>query len=149
MRGGTENVYGIIGLAKALEIAYRDMEEHTRYIQGLKDRMIHKLKEQMGDVSFNGMSEYGDKSLYTVLNVSLPASDINEMLLFSLDINKISVSGGSACSSGANTGSHVLRALDCDPERGSVRFSFSKYNTPEEIDYAAETLAKMYKKLPA
>lgn len=149
MRGGTENVYGIIGLAKAMEIAYRDMEEHTRHIQGLKDRMISKLKEQMEDVSFNGMSEYGDKSLYTVLNVSLPASDINEMLLFSLDINKVSVSGGSACSSGANTGSHVLRALGCDPERGSVRFSFSKYNTPEEVDYAAETLAKLYRKVLA
>ncbi|WP_242923726.1 cysteine desulfurase family protein [Pontibacter liquoris] len=149
MRGGTENVYGIIGLAKALEIAYRDMEEHTRYIQGLKDRMIYQLKEQLEDVHFNGMSATADKSLYTVLNVSLPASDINEMLLFSLDINKISASGGSACSSGANTGSHVLRALDVDPTRGSVRFSFSKYNTPEEIDFAAETLAKLYKKVSA
>ncbi len=149
MRGGTENVYGIIGLAKALEIAYRDMEDHIRHIQGLKDRMISKLREQMDDISFNGMSEFGDKSLYTVLNTSLPASDINEMLLFSMDINKISVSGGSACSSGANTGSHVLRALGCDPERGSVRFSFSKYNTSEEIDFAAETLAKMYKNVPA
>ncbi|MCJ8164759.1 cysteine desulfurase [Pontibacter sp. E15-1] len=149
MRGGTENVYGIIGLAKAMEIAYRDMEEHTRHIQGLKDRMISKLKEQMDDISFNGMSEFGDRSLYTVLNTSLPASDINEMLLFSMDINKVSVSGGSACSSGANTGSHVLRALGCDPERGSVRFSFSKYNTPEEIDFAAETLAKLYKNVPA
>ncbi|GAB3823050.1 cysteine desulfurase family protein [Pontibacter rugosus] len=146
MRGGTENVYGIIGLAKALEIAYRDMEEHARYIQGLKDRMIHQLREQMEDVSFNGLSSYGDKSLYTVLNISLPASSINEMLLFSLDIAKISASGGSACSSGANTGSHVLRALEADSKRGSVRFSFSKYNTPEEIDYAAATLAKMYKK---
>ncbi|PRY07821.1 cysteine desulfurase [Pontibacter ummariensis] len=149
MRGGTENVYGIIGLAKALEIAYRDMEEHTQYIQGLKDRMIHKLKEQLEDVCFNGLSEFGDKSLYTVLSVSLPASDINEMLLFNLDINKISVSGGSACSSGANVGSHVLQALNIDPSRGNVRFSFSKYNTPEEVDYAAETLAKMYKKQPA
>lgn len=146
MRGGTENVYGIIGLAKALEIAYRDMEEHQKHMQGLKDRLIYKLREQMEDVCFNGMSEYGDKSLYTVLNVSLPASDINEMLLFSLDIAKISASGGSACSSGANAGSHVLRALGVDPSRGSVRFSFSKYNTEAEIDYVAETLAKMYKK---
>lgn len=149
MRGGTENVYGIIGLAKAMEIAYRDMGEHARHIQGLKDRMVHKLREQLEDVSFNGMSEFGDKSLYTVLNVSLPASDINEMLLFSLDINKISASGGSACSSGANAGSHVLRALGTDPARGNIRFSFSKYNTAEEIDYAVETLAKMYKKIPA
>ncbi|WP_266203211.1 cysteine desulfurase family protein [Pontibacter kalidii] len=146
MRGGTENVYGIIGLAKALEIAYRDMAEHQQHIQSLKDRMIHQLREQMDDVSFNGMSAFGDKSLYTVLNVSLPASDLNEMLLFSLDIAKISASGGSACSSGANTGSHVLRALEVDPNRGSIRFSFSKYNTPEEVDYVAETLAKMYKK---
>ncbi|PKV62536.1 cysteine desulfurase family protein [Pontibacter ramchanderi] len=146
MRGGTENVYGIIGLAKALEIAYRDMAEHQKHMQGLKDRMIYKLREQMEDVSFNGMSEFGNKSLYTVLNVSLPASDINEMLLFSLDIAKISASGGSACSSGANAGSHVLRALGVDPSRGSVRFSFSKYNTVEEIDYVAETVAKMYKK---
>ncbi|MCP2045653.1 cysteine desulfurase family protein [Pontibacter sp. HSC-36F09] len=146
MRGGTENVYGIIGLAKALEIAYRDMAEHQKHMQSLKDRMIYKLREQMEDVSFNGMSEFGDKSLYTVLNVSLPASDINEMLLFSLDIAKISASGGSACSSGANAGSHVLRALGVDPLRGSVRFSFSKYNTEAEIDYVAETVAKMYKK---
>jgi len=149
MRGGTENVYGIIGLAKALEIACRDMEEHTRYIQGLKDRMIHKLKEELEDVRFNGMSEYADKSLYTVLNVSLPPSDLNEMLLFSLDINKISASGGSACSSGANAGSHVLQALGVDPTRGSVRFSFSKYNTPEEIDFVAETLGKLYKNVTA
>ncbi|MEJ8758579.1 cysteine desulfurase family protein [Pontibacter sp. H259] len=149
MRGGTENVYGIIGLAKALEIAYRDMEDHTHHIQGLKDRMIQKLREQMDDVSFNGMSEFGNKSLYTVLNVSLPASDINEMLLFSLDIAKISASGGSACSSGANAGSHVLRALNVDATRGSVRFSFSKYNTEAEIDYAVETLAKLYNKVTA
>ncbi len=147
MRGGTENVYGIIGLAKALEIAYRDMAEHQHHIQSLKDRLIVKLREQLEDVSFNGMSEFGDKSLYTVLNVSLPPSDINEMLLFSLDINKISASGGSACSSGANTGSHVLRAINSDPDRGSVRFSFSKYNTADEIDYVAEKVAQLYKKV--
>jgi cysteine desulfurase len=149
MRGGTENVYGIIGLAKALEIAYRDMEEHQTYIQSLKDRMIAQLKEQMDDVQFNGYSAEADKSLYTVLNISLPASEINEMLLFSLDINKISASGGSACTSGANAGSHVLKALNADPTRGAVRFSFSKMNTIEEIDYAAATLAKMYAKVTA
>ncbi|WP_347159579.1 cysteine desulfurase family protein [Pontibacter chitinilyticus] len=148
MRGGTENVYGIIGLAKALEIAYREMAAHHHHIQSLKDRMIAKLREQMDDVQFNGMSEFSDKSLYTVLNVSLPASDLNEMLLFNLDINKISASGGSACSSGANLGSHVLQALNADPDRANVRFSFSKYNTTEEIDFAAETLAKMYRKVP-
>jgi cysteine desulfurase len=149
MRGGTENVYGIIGLAKAMEIAYRDMEAHHKHIQGLKDRMIAKLTEQIEDVAFNGNSADADKSLYTVLNVSLPASEMNEMLLFNLDINKISASGGSACTSGANAGSHVLQALGVDPTRGAVRFSFSKYNTIEEIDYAAATLAKMYQNVPA
>ena len=149
MRGGTENVYGIIGLAKAMEIAYRDMETHHNHIQGLKDRMIAQLKEKQEDVQFNGNSEFADKSLYTVLNVSLPASEMNEMLLFNLDINKISASGGSACTSGANAGSHVLQALGVSPERGAVRFSFSKYNTAEEVDYVATTLAKMYQNVPA
>ncbi|AMM51101.1 cysteine desulfurase [Rufibacter sp. DG15C] len=147
MRGGTENVYGIIGLAKALEIAYRDMDEHHRHIQSLKDRMIHKLREEIEDVQFNGLSAEGDKSLYTVLNVSLPASEMNEMLLFNLDINKISASGGSACTSGVDLGSHVLRAMNADMNRGNVRFSFSKYNTAEEIDYTVATLAKLYQKV--
>jgi cysteine desulfurase len=81
-----------------------------------------------------------------VLNVSLPPSDLGDMLLFNLDIHKISASGGSACSSGSDIGSHVLRALRTDPERPSVRFSFSKFNTPEEVDYAAGVLAGMHKK---
>lgn len=147
MRGGTENVYGIIGLAKALEIAYRDLDQHQAYIQDLKDRMIARLTAGIPEVQFNGNSAQADKSLYTVLNVSLPPSDITEMLLFNLDINKISASGGSACTSGANAGSHVLSALNCEPERGAIRFSFSKYNTPAEIDYAAEKLAALYAKV--
>ncbi|ALI98749.1 cysteine desulfurase family protein [Rufibacter tibetensis] len=146
MRGGTENVYGIIGLAKAMEIAFRDMDEHRQHIQSLKDRMIAQLREQIEDVQFNGLSAEADKSLYTVLNVSLPVSEMNEMLLFNLDINKISASGGSACTSGVDLGSHVLRAIGSDMERGNVRFSFSKYNTIEEIDYAVATLAKLYQK---
>ena len=145
MRGGTENVYGIIGLAKALEIAYRDMDEHATYIQGLKDRMIEKLKEQLPGVSFNGDSANAQRSLYTVLNVSLPPSEENEMLLFNLDLQGISASGGSACSSGATTGSHVLGALYPNTKRGAVRFSFSKYNTSEEIDFAASKVGELYK----
>ncbi|HYG03934.1 MAG TPA: cysteine desulfurase family protein [Chryseosolibacter sp.] len=145
MRGGTENVYGIIGLAKALEIAYRDMDEHATYIQGLKDRMIEKLKEQLPGVSFNGDSANAQRSLYTVLNVSLPPSEENEMLLFNLDLQGISASGGSACSSGATTGSHVLGALYPNTKRGAVRFSFSKYNTPVEIDFAASKVGELYK----
>lgn len=145
MRGGTENVYGIVGLAKALEIGYRDMEDHRRHIQGLKERMISKLQEQIPDVHFNGDSANADRSLYTVLNVSLPPNSDNDMLLFSLDIQKISVSGGSACSSGTSIGSHVLSAIGADPKRGAVRFSFSKYNTADEIDYTVEKLAELYR----
>jgi len=147
MRGGTENVYGIIGTAKALEIAYRDMEDHQTYIQGLKDRMISKLKNSVDGVSFNGDSHNAEKSLYTVLNVCLPESPDNDMLLFTLDINGISASGGSACSSGATTGSHVLSGINADPNRGAVRFSFSKFNTEEEIDYTVDQVAKFYEEI--
>ncbi|SOD80481.1 cysteine desulfurase family protein [Spirosoma fluviale] len=147
MRGGTENVYGIVGLAKALEIAYRDMDAHRQQITSLKRRMIDQLQAKMPDVRFNGDSADVDNSLYTVLNVSLPASDMSDMLLFSLDIARISASGGSACSSGSNVGSHVLAALPgFDSERGYVRFSFGKYNTAEEIDYAVDTLVGLYQK---
>ncbi|MBG8553290.1 cysteine desulfurase family protein [Hymenobacter guriensis] len=147
-RAGTENVYGIIGLAKALEIAYRDMAAHQSHIQGLKDRFIEKLRAEVDGVEFNGTSADAAHSLYTVLSVSLPPSEMNEMLLFNLDINKVSVSGGSACTSGANAGSHVLNALNADPDRGTIRFSMSKYNTAEEVDYAVAQLARMYRKEP-
>jgi cysteine desulfurase len=145
MRGGTENVYGIIGLAKALEIAYRDMDEHVPYITGLKSRMIEKLKEQIPGVSFHGDSADLEKSLYTVLNVSLPESEDSDMLLFNLDLQGISASGGSACNSGASVGSHVLGAIYPGSKRAAVRFSFSKYNKPEEIDYAVSKLAELFK----
>jgi len=145
MRGGTENVYGIIGLAKALEICYREMKAHETSIKKLKSQMIEKLKEAVPGVSFHGDSANLERSLYTVLNVSLPESDENEMLLFNLDMAGISASGGSACSSGASTGSHVLGALYPNSKRGAVRFSFSKYNTSEEIDIVANKLADIYK----
>jgi cysteine desulfurase len=146
MRGGTENVYGIVGLAKAMEIAYRDMEEHQNHIQGLKDRMIQKLKAKVEGVAFNGLSANQEKSLYTVLNVCLPPSDMSDMLLFNLDIKGISASGGSACSSGSDVGSHVIAELGKTSERPNVRFSFSKYNTAQEIDKAVDALAEIYEK---
>ncbi len=145
MRGGTENVYGIIGMAKALEIAYREMDEHQAYITSLKARMIENLSKNIPGVSFNGDSANLERSLYTVLNVSLPESEENEMLLFNLDLQGISASGGSACSSGTSTGSHVLGALHPGSKRGAVRFSFSKYNTPEEIEFASEKLSELYR----
>jgi len=147
VRAGTENVAGIVGLAKAMEIAYEGINEHHRHIQSLKDRFITRLVAEIDDVRFNGMSAEADKSLYTVLNVSLPPSEISEMLLFNLDINRVSVSGGSACTSGANAGSHVLTALDSDPTRGAIRFSISKFNTVEEVDFAVAQLAKLYRKV--
>jgi cysteine desulfurase len=109
--------------------------------------MIEQLTEKMPDVRFNGNSGDVANSLYTVLNVSLPASEMSDMLLFNLDIAGISASGGSACSSGSEIGSHVLSALPGqDPERGYVRFSFGKYNTPAEIDFAVDTLVGLYQK---
>jgi cysteine desulfurase len=145
MRGGTENVYGIVGLAKALEIAYNEMDEHATFIKGLKSRMIAKLKEEIPGVSFHGDCENLEDSLYTVLNVSLPESEENDMVLFNLDLKGISASGGSACSSGATTGSHVLGTIYPGSKRGAIRFSFSKFNTAEEIDYAVEQLAALYR----
>jgi cysteine desulfurase len=144
MRGGTENISGIVGLAKALEIACSEMEEHRMHISSLKSLMIKRLKEEIPDVSFNGMSSDMDKSLYTVLNVSLPPSNINEMLIFNLDIQGIAASGGSACSSGSELGSHVLRGIKADPERGAVRFSFGKFNTEDEVEFAVKAISKMY-----
>jgi cysteine desulfurase len=134
MRGGTENIYGIVGLAKALEIACSEMAQHQQYIQGLKSYMIGQLVENIPGVKFNGETDV-DKSLYTVLNVSFPEMEMADMLLFNLDIAGISASGGSACSSGSDIGSHVLTAIGASSSRPSVRFSFSKYNTKEEVDY--------------
>lgn len=145
MRGGTENVIGIIGIAKALELAYEDMAGHRLYIEKLKKHFIDRLASDIQGVAFNGLSEDLGKSLYTVLNVSLPPSDSNRgMLLFNLDLEGISASGGSACSSGATVGSHVLRAMGHSPERDSVRFSFSRFNTLDEVDYAVEKLKELY-----
>lgn len=142
MRGGTENVYGIVGMAKALELAYQEMEIHRLYIQELKDYMRSELLKAIPDVEFNG-NTVAEDSLYTVLSVSLPCTDIADMLLFSLDISGISASGGSACSSGSELGSHVLQALDSDSKRPSVRFSFSKYNTKEEVDFVVKKLKEL------
>jgi cysteine desulfurase len=145
MRGGTENVYGIIGLAKALEIAYRDMDRQAAYIKGLKAHMIARLREAIPGVTFHGDSASLERSLYTVLNASLPESYDGDMLLFNLDLQGISVSGGSACSSGATKGSHVLEALYPGSKRTAVRFSFSKFNTLAELDYAVAKLAELCK----
>jgi len=138
MRAGTENIYGIVGFGKSLELATAAYEQDRAYIHGLKLHMMEQLQHRVEDVSFNG-DPTGD-SLYTVLNVGFPKTEKSEMILFNLDINNICASGGSACTSGANQGSHVIRAISSDPNRIAVRFSFSKHNTREELDEVVEKI---------
>ena len=142
MRGGTENLYGIVGLGKAFEVAMRDMDAHHAHIQGLKTYMIEQLKHNIPGIEFNGDAE--GSSLYTVLNVQFPPTENAEMMLFNLDIAGIAASGGSACTSGSNQGSHVLRGIGSDMNRPSVRFSFSKFNTKEEIDFCLTKLKEIF-----
>lgn len=141
MRAGTENLYGIVGFAKALEIATANYEQDAVTINGIKTYMAEQLEAKIPGISFNG-DTFG-KSLYTVLNVSFPKTEKSEMILFNLDINSICASGGSACTSGADLGSHVIRAINNNPNQIAVRFSFSKDNTKEEVDYVVEKLKGM------
>ena len=141
MRAGTENVYGIVGFAKALEIATTNYEKDSAYIQSLKKYLYDLLIEKIPGTSFNG-DPFG-KSLYTLLSVNFPKSEKTEMILFNLDIHHICASGGSACSSGAQQGSHVIQALNKESQLATIRFSFSKHNTKAEIDKVVETLASL------
>ena len=143
LRGGTENIYGIVGLSKAMDLAYSDIIEHQKYVEGLKAHMIQELEKRFDTIDYHGEISK-EKSLYTVLNVSFPPSDKASMLLFTLDLKGIAASGGSACSSGSNKGSHVLDGIDADMTRPNVRFSFSRYTTIEEIDYAVEQVGKIF-----
>src|SRR5574343_8433 len=145
LRGGTENVYGIVGLAKAMELAYDDVEGHQQHVQGLKSYMIDQLKSIFSDVTFHGQTE-PSKALYTVLNVCFPRTEKAGMLLFTLDLKGVAVSGGSACSSGASKGSHVLEGINADMTRPNVRFSFSRFTTKEEIDFALEQVKVVFEK---
>jgi cysteine desulfurase len=141
MRAGTENLYGIVGFAKALELAMENYEKDSVYIGGLKTYMAGKVLADIPGTSLNGDC-YGN-SLYTVLNIAFPKTEKSEMLLFNLDIAGICASGGSACTSGADLGSHVIRAFNQDPNKVAVRFSFSKHNTKEEIDLVIGKLKGM------
>lgn len=137
MRAGTENLYGIVGFAKALELASANFEKDSQYIRGIKQYMFNKLRTEIADVSFNGDPE--GSSLYTVLSVNFPRSEKSEMLLFNLDINNICASGGSACTSGVET-SHVIKALGDSDNKATVRFSFSKFNTRDQVEHVIEKL---------
>lgn len=146
LRGGTENVYGIVGLAKAMDLAYEDVEGHQAHVQDLKSYMIRELSARLPQVSFHGDID-PQKSLYTVLNVCLPSTSKAGMLLLTLDLKGVACSGGSACSSGAAKGSHVLEGIQADSSRPNARFSFSRYTTQEEIDFAIEQLVEIYQEI--
>jgi cysteine desulfurase len=141
MRGGTENVYGIVGMAKALELYLNHLDSNKNKILLLRNRLKNKLLDNFEDIQWNG--DVDGKSLYTVLSVSFPASKKSELLVFNLDMAGIRVSGGSACSSGVEGGSHVLTAINADPDRKTIRFSLSHYNTETEVDYVIEKLRTM------
>ncbi len=140
MRGGTENIYGIVGLAKAVEKAVAERAERAATVQKLKNHFHAKLQEKYPQVAFNGDVTGGH---YKVLSVSFPESPKGDLLLMNLDLNGISASGGSACSSGIDVGSHVIGHLHPDSKRHTIRFSFSHHNTEEEVNYVVDKLAGM------
>ncbi len=139
MRAGTENLYGIIGMAKALEIAYDELESTSNYIRSLNHSMRQQLTAHFPGIQFNSPED----GLYTVLNVLFPPHPKNDLLLINLDIQGIACSGGSACSSGSSTGSHVIAALNAPEGTTAVRFSFSKFNTPEDIEEVVSRLKEV------
>ena len=136
MRSGTENVYGIAGMSKALDIAMRDQEERKIQILKIKNHFISRITTELDDIKINGNLD----GMYHVLSVSFPPTPKAELLMFNLDIAGISASSGSACSSGVEEDSHVLQAIGHDRLRKTIRFSFSHFNTIEEVDYTIDKL---------
>ena len=146
MRAGTENLYGIIGMAKALDLVCGHMTEEHAQIAAIKTKFKNELIENIPGVEFNGDADGG---LYTVLSASFDSIMGGQMLLTNLDMKGICASSGSACSSGSSVGSHVLQAIKADPNRTTIRFSFSKHTTAEEIDYTVNSLKEIFKLMEA
>jgi len=143
LRAGTEAVYAIAGMAEALKLSYQNLETERKYITELKNYFKEQLIENIPGVKFNGSCDDNERSTYTLLNVCLPISEEKAMLLlFQLDLKGIACSKGSACQSGAEGGSHVLRAFlsEEDLKKPSLRFSFSSFNKKEDVDYVVEAL---------
>ncbi len=148
MRAGTEPVYAIVGMVEALKISYKNLAQEKKHITGLKDYFKESLVKEIPEIQFNGQCDDNDNSSYTVLNVCIPVSpEKGTMLLFQLDIKGIACSKGSACQSGASNGSHVLSEIlnNEDLAKPSIRFSFSSFNTKDEIDYVVKTLTTFVK----
>ncbi|MCD8400798.1 cysteine desulfurase [Tenacibaculum finnmarkense] len=141
-RASTENVHGILGMEKALAISYESLFEDKKHIQSIKAYFIAQLNTNFENIEFNGASANLEKSSYTILNVRFPIQD--KMMLFTLDLHGVAASGGSACQSGASKGSHVLRAFlnEEATQKTSVRFSFSKLTSLDDIDIVIEKLKK-------
>jgi cysteine desulfurase len=142
LRAGTENLIGIVGLSKALELANTNIEKHIDEVKTLKYYMLEQLQSKIKGIEVNGEID-PEKSLYTVLSIKFPKFDKQEVLLFMLDLEGVACSGGSACSSGANAGSHVIRGIKGDTNRASIRFSFSRFTTKQDIDFAVEKVVKI------
>jgi cysteine desulfurase len=143
-RAGTENVVGIAGLSKSLELACTNMEHEHRQIRNLKDLMMKRLQEEIEHIEFNGDTS-DEGSLFTVLSALLPPTEFNSLILFKLDIQGVCCSGGSACNSGTSAGSHVMNALNTDSTRQAIRFSFGRFTTVEDIEGAVKALVDVLK----
>jgi cysteine desulfurase len=144
MRAGTENTYGIVGMAKALDLAYTQYASRRPYITALRQMLKAQLESEFPEIAFNGDPDGGH---YKLLNLRLPATAATDLLLFNMDIAGISVSGGSACSSGTDTGSHVLRAIYGDEDEAvNLRVSFSHFNTEAEVQRFLEVLRSVLRK---
>ena len=143
IRAGTESVHNIVGMDLALQMAYDSLEQDRAYVVDLKNYFKEELEKHVPGVKFNGNCSDHENSTYTLLNVCLPCpADKAAMLLFTMDLKGIACSKGSACQSGSQKGSHVLTSVlnDEDLKKPSLRFSFSIYNTKEELDYVVEVL---------
>ncbi len=142
-RAGTESVHNIAGLAEALKLSYKNLDAESNYVKGIKSYFIEQLKTEIPEVSFNGNSADLERSTYTSVNVCFPvAPEKGAMFLFQLDLKGIACSKGSACQSGSSQNSHVLTEIltEADLLKPSIRFSFSIYNTKDEVDYVVKTL---------
>ncbi|NCP21459.1 MAG: cysteine desulfurase [Flavobacteriales bacterium CG_4_9_14_0_2_um_filter_35_242] len=142
-RAGTENVHSIAGMALALDLALENLDKDKKYVENLKSHFINQLKKLDKNITFNGLSNDLKQSSYVTLNVRFPKNI--PMMLFKLDLKGIAVSGGSACQSGSDKGSHVLQAIlsAAEAQKSSVRFSFSKFNTLAEVDFALLALKEL------
>ncbi len=143
IRAGTENVHGMVGFAKATELCLAEMEERTQKLKEIKSYCLAQLKQNVSDISFNGPTDLKDAANH-ILSVSFPENEKSELLMFNLDIAGICASSGSACASGIENDSHVLETIGHDPNRKTIRFSFSHFTTKEEIDYLVSVVKKIY-----